>query len=56
MSKSQDDERQNSGGGFIIAVVSLLCIAINAWFIYQIIKWIAKRTSKKTHTKTNSRR
>ena len=45
MSKSQNDERPNRGGGFLIGVVSLLCIVLNAWFIYQIIKWIATKPS-----------
>jgi hypothetical protein len=45
--KSHDDERPNRGGGFIIAVVSLLCIALNVWFIVSVIRWISKKASTK---------
>ena len=47
MATSQDEERPNRGGAFIIAMVSLICIAINVWFVVTIVRWISKKASKK---------
>jgi large-conductance mechanosensitive channel len=44
---SHDEERPNRAGGFIIAVVSLLCLALNVWFIVSVIRWISKKASEK---------